>query len=208
MKNIYRPDYLPFGRKTRTKQLSQIVWNRKLRVESFYSCSYEIRTPFHWVSQSQNQSNHNGKSEERVKIPLIANELKVKTAKSPKARENAGDQVVIGFSFASDWLRDWRESSGPMTEQSKTKHGLFRISFDTHFKKVISVKGIFLWNRAVVKIEWGLAMFFVFVFPKLIEKYISTFLACLVLYLFRFVCFISIICVSLFFFIFLGNAYL
>ena len=105
------------------------------------------------MSQSQNQSNHNGKSEERVKIPLIANELKVKTAKSPKARENAGDQVVIGFSFASDWLRDWRESSGPMTEQSKTKHGLFRISFDTHFKKVISVKGIFLWNRAVVKIE-------------------------------------------------------
>ena len=45
-----------------------------------------------------------------------------------------------------------------------------------------------------------LTMFFVFVFPKLIEKYISTFLACLVLYLFRFVCFISIICVSLFFF--------
>ena len=111
-------------------------------------------------------------------------------------RENAGDQVVIGFSFASDWLRDWRESSGPMTERSKTKHGLFRISFDTHFKKVISVKGIFLWNRAVVKIEWGLAMFFVFVFPKLIEKYISTFLVCLVLFLFCFVCFISIICVN------------
>ena len=175
MKNIYRPDYLPFGRKTRTKQLSQTVWNRKLRVESLYSCSYEIRTPFHWVSQSQNQINHKGKSEERVKIPLIANELKVKTAKSPKARENAGDQVVIGFSFASDWLRDWRESSGPMTERSKTKQRLFWISFDTYFKKVISVKGIFLWNRAVVKIEGVWQSFFVFVFPKLIEKYISTF---------------------------------
>ena len=29
----------------------------------------------------------------------------VKSSKQPKARENAGDQVVIGFSFASDWLR-------------------------------------------------------------------------------------------------------
>ena len=28
-------------------------------------------------------------------------ELEVNTAKLPKARENAGDQVVIGFSFAS-----------------------------------------------------------------------------------------------------------
>ena len=25
----------------------------------------------------------------------------------PKARENAGGQVIIRFSFASDWLRDW-----------------------------------------------------------------------------------------------------
>ena len=33
-------------------------------------------------------------------------ELKVETTKLPKARENAGDQV--GFSFASDWLREWR----------------------------------------------------------------------------------------------------
>ena len=30
--------------------------------------------------------------------------LEVKTTKLLKARENAGDQVLIGFSFASDWL--------------------------------------------------------------------------------------------------------
>ena len=125
-------------------------------------------------------------------------------------RENAGDQVVIGFSFASDWLRDWRESSGPMTERSKTKHGLFRISFDTHFKKVISVKGIFLWNRAVVKIEWGLAMFFVFVFPKLIEKYISTFFSLFGTFSFLLCLFHQYHLCKLYyiFFIFLGNAYL
>ena len=33
-------------------------------------------------------------------------ELKTETSKLPKARENAGDQVVVGFSFVSDWLRD------------------------------------------------------------------------------------------------------
>ena len=33
-------------------------------------------------------------------------ELKVKTTKLPKARENVGDQVVIGSSFASDWLKE------------------------------------------------------------------------------------------------------
>mgnify|MGYP006963818487 FL=1 len=33
-------------------------------------------------------------------------ELKTETSKLLKARENAGDQVVVGFSFVSDWLRD------------------------------------------------------------------------------------------------------
>ena len=32
-------------------------------------------------------------------------ELKVKATKISKARENASGQVVINFSFASDWLR-------------------------------------------------------------------------------------------------------
>ena len=39
----------------------------------------------------------------------------VKPTKLTKARENAGNQVVIGFSFVSDWLREWREFSGPIT---------------------------------------------------------------------------------------------
>ena len=39
----------------------------------------------------------------------------------PKGRENAGDQVVIGVRFALDWSREWREFSGPITEQSKAK---------------------------------------------------------------------------------------
>ena len=47
--------------------------------------------------------------------------IKVATSKLPKARENAGDQDEIDLSFASDWLRDWRKFSGPITKQRETK---------------------------------------------------------------------------------------
>ena len=43
-------------------------------------------------------------------------ELRVKSTKLPKARENAGDQAAIGLSFAFDWFREWRGFSGPITE--------------------------------------------------------------------------------------------
>ena len=49
-----------------------------------------------------------------------------KTTKLSKARENAGNLVVIGFGFASDWLREGREFSGPITEWSKAKTKQFR----------------------------------------------------------------------------------
>ena len=35
-------------------------------------------------------------------------------SKVPEARENAGDQVAVGFSFVSDWLRRKHEFTGPM----------------------------------------------------------------------------------------------
>ena len=40
-----------------------------------------------------------------------------KTGELPKARENVSEQVVIGFSFASDWLKEWRE----FLDQSQTE---------------------------------------------------------------------------------------
>ena len=44
-----------------------------------------------------------------------------KKSQLPKARENAGDQVAIGFSFASDWLRNRRKFSESITVRSKAK---------------------------------------------------------------------------------------
>ena len=37
---------------------------------------------------------------------------------------------LIGFSFASDWLRRWPEIFRPITERSKAKPMKFRITFD------------------------------------------------------------------------------
>ena len=47
------------------------------------------------------------------------NETTSRTFCSPSTlKENAGNQVGIGFSFASDWPRDWREFYRPITERS------------------------------------------------------------------------------------------
>ena len=52
----------------------------------------------------------------------------------PQARENVSDQVMIGFSFASDWLRKWREIFRPITESNKAKPMKSRITFHTQLK--------------------------------------------------------------------------
>ena len=45
-----------------------------------------------------------------------------------------GDQVVIGFSFAFDWLIEWCEFSGPIAKRSKAKLMQSLIIFDTELK--------------------------------------------------------------------------
>ena len=65
------------------------------------------------------------------KMLLRANE---NSSKNNQARENAGDQVVIGFSFAFYSLREWCEFSGPITEQSKAKAMQFRITTVTQLE--------------------------------------------------------------------------
>ena len=64
---------------------------------------------------------------------------KSKTTKLPEVQENAGDQVVIDFFFASDWLREWCKFSGPITEGSKVKTKQ-PITFDSGLKIVLSIQ--------------------------------------------------------------------
>ena len=75
-------------------------------------------------------------SEER-EVPLRANENSVNLTKLPEARENAGDWVVIGFSFESDWLRKWCEFSGRFIKQSKAKMKQFQSTFDAELEIVL-----------------------------------------------------------------------
>ena len=53
-------------------------------------------------------------------------------------RGKTREQVAIGFSFAFDWLRKWREFSRPITERSKLKPLQSGITLDTQVK--ISLK--------------------------------------------------------------------
>ena len=58
--------------------------------------------PSDWVSWNQIQSNYNGQSKERENTFKSQWEFEIYTIKLSKARENAGNQVMIGLGFASD----------------------------------------------------------------------------------------------------------
>ena len=64
--------------------------------------------------------------------PMNQSELEANTCNRRQARENACEQVAIGFGFTSDWSRKWREIFEPITEQSKAKPKKTQNAFDTH----------------------------------------------------------------------------
>ena len=70
-------------------------------------------------------------------------ELKANTRDQRQARENACDQVAIGFGFASDWLSRWREFFKPITERSKAKPK----QFSDYFRHSIE-------NRSIAVKAW------------------------------------------------------
>lgn len=51
-------------------------------------------------------------------------------SKLPKAQENAGDQVTIGFCLVSDWCSAWPKFSRPTTEGGKAKSKELHITYD------------------------------------------------------------------------------
>ena len=57
------------------------------------------------------------------------------TCNSLKAREKWCVHGAIGFGFTSHWLKNWRESSKPITKRSNPNHV---ISFDSHLKTALS----------------------------------------------------------------------
>ena len=61
------------------------------------------------------------------------------TCNSLEAREKSRVHGVIGFGFASHWLKNWRESLKPITKLSNRNHG---ITFDSHLKTALMVHSI------------------------------------------------------------------
>ena len=57
------------------------------------------------------------------------------TCNSLKAREKSRVQGMIGFGFASHWLKNWRESFKPITKRSNCNRV---ITFDSHLKTALS----------------------------------------------------------------------
>ena len=108
----------------------------------------ETRVPRHdllqfacnWLRDQRKFLNQFNKKKGNIIVNIIIRQwkLKVKLSKLPKARENAGDQVVIGFRFSPDWLRKWSEFSGPITERSKESQcNLGLLSFNIQLKTAL-----------------------------------------------------------------------
>ena len=68
-----------------------------------------------------------------------------------QARENACDQATIGFDFASDWLRKWREFFKPITERSKAKPKQFSDYF-RHLKLKLALKVYIHWDDTFIEL--------------------------------------------------------
>ena len=85
VKNI-RPFYKPAPYKTKPIR----TWSLA------FSCSFRLSV-VKTKTKAITTTNHNKDN--------ITKRTQSKTSKLPEARENADDQVMIGFSFASDWLR-------------------------------------------------------------------------------------------------------
>ena len=66
--------------------------------------------------------------------------------KLPNARENASDQVAIGSSFESDWVRKWREFSGPITYSVKQEQSNPTIPSTTDNCSKVTMRKIYRQN--------------------------------------------------------------
>ena len=62
------------------------------------------------------------------------------TCNSLKGREKSCVHGVIGFGFASHWLKNWRESFKPITKRSNRNQV---ITFDSHLKTALYIANRF-----------------------------------------------------------------
>ena len=64
------------------------------------SVLYRVSMKHHWFPRNGKRSNHH----------MNQSELEANTCRPCQARENACEEITIGFGFTSDWSRKWRET--------------------------------------------------------------------------------------------------
>ena len=69
-----------------------------------------------------------------------------------KARQKSRVHGAIGFDFASQWLKNWRESFKPIIKRSNRNHVT---TFDSHLKTALSVSKLdeYLLAESVSKVN-------------------------------------------------------
>ena len=100
-------------------------------------------------------------------IHALRRRMAIKTYKLLKARENAGDEVVIGFSSASDWLRASCESFGPITERSEAKRKQSLFTFDRLNRKLLCNNN---WTRSTQNTAIN---FFCLTYPDIVRNFVQ-----------------------------------
>ena len=71
-----------------------------------------------WLSKNQYKSNYSDQSQKEPKAPLTNQNFYQLFCNLLKAREKLRVQGVIGFRFASHWLKSWREIFAPIIKCS------------------------------------------------------------------------------------------
>ena len=88
-----------------------------------------------------NQSNHIGQSQRTQTIKGTNHNSK--HVADAKVRENVRERVTIGFGFASDWPRKWREFLKPITKRSDAKPNQTRITFGSQMKTALYKSSVY-----------------------------------------------------------------
>ena len=90
-----------------------------------FSCSIECRKtktkPFTWANHNRHKQ-HNEPIRTRMKTTGVT---------TLQARENSCEQVTIGFGFACDWLRKWREFTNQSQSVVKQNQSKRKFTFDS-----------------------------------------------------------------------------
>ena len=75
------------------------------------------------------------------------------TWNSLEAREKSRVHGAIGFGFASHWLKNWRESSKPITKRCNRNHV---ITFDSHLKTALFESHECIWTAELMCVVFWL----------------------------------------------------